>query len=155
MKCFWKFSCAGHKNIYFYIIWPTFWVIWVYMDQHTQIQTILYSYSVLPVATQWKPTIEIWQCFTIFFSPHCWRLKPSKITFIFENFYFPFWRNYSNKRPTPSWFRFRGCSRALGGPQWTRTHQCTIHWMPLMSQLWMNLNWVTTWSHLGNPFNKK
>jgi hypothetical protein len=27
--------------------------------------------------------------------------------------------------------------------------------MPLMSQLWMNLNWVTTWSHLGNPFNKK
>jgi hypothetical protein len=34
-------------------------------------------------------------------------------------------------------------------------NQCTIHWMPVMTQLWMILNWVTTWSHLGNSFKKK
>jgi hypothetical protein len=34
------------------------------------------------------------------------------------------------------------------GPQWTSTHQCTIHWMPVITQLWMNLNWVNIWFHL-------
>jgi len=27
------------------------------------------------------------------------------------------------------------------GPQWTRTYQCTIRWMPVITQSWMNLNW--------------
>jgi hypothetical protein len=35
------------------------------------------------------------------------------------------------------------------------THQPTIHWMPVFTQLWMNLNWVNIWFHLGNPFCKK
>jgi len=39
---------------------------------------------------------------------------------------------------------------------WTRTHQRTIHWMPtIITQLWMSLNWVTIWFHLGNQFCKK
>ncbi len=25
-------------------------------------------------------------------------------------------------------------------------------WMPIMTQLWMNLNWVNIWFHLGNQF---
>ncbi len=29
-------------------------------------------------------------------------------------------------------------------------HQHRIHWMPIMTQLWMNLNWVTIWFHLGD-----
>jgi hypothetical protein len=37
-------------------------------------------------------------------------------------------------------------------PQWTSTHQRTIHWMPIITQLWMNLNWVNIWFHLGNQF---
>jgi hypothetical protein len=41
------------------------------------------------------------------------------------------------------------------GPQWTSTHQCTIHWMLVIIQLWMNINWVNIWFHLGNPFCKK
>ncbi len=40
---------------------------------------------------------------------------------------------------TPSW------------PEWSST----IHWMPITPQLWMNLNWVNIWFHLGNPFYKK
>jgi hypothetical protein len=27
-------------------------------------------------------------------------------------------------------------------PEWTHTDQCTIHWMPITTQLWMNLNSV-------------
>jgi len=38
---------------------------------------------------------------------------------------------------------------------WTSTHQCTIHWMPLITQLWMNLKWVGIWFHLGNQLCKK
>jgi hypothetical protein len=41
------------------------------------------------------------------------------------------------------------------GHKWTSTHQCTIHWMPVMTQLWMILNRVTTQFHPGNPFCKK
>jgi hypothetical protein len=40
-------------------------------------------------------------------------------------------------------------------PQWTSTHQCTIHWMLVIMQVWMNLNWVNIWFHLGNQFCKK
>jgi len=32
-----------------------------------------------------------------------------------------------------------------------RVNQHTIHWMPLMTQLWMNINWVDIWFHSGNP----
>ncbi len=35
-------------------------------------------------------------------------------------------------------------------PQWTSTHQRTIHWMLVITQLWMNLNWVNIWFHLAN-----
>jgi hypothetical protein len=41
------------------------------------------------------------------------------------------------------------------GPQWTSTHQCTIHGMPVITQLWMNVNWVNIWFNLGNQFCKK
>jgi len=40
-------------------------------------------------------------------------------------------------------------------PEWTGNHQRTIHWMVIMTQLWMNLNWVNIWFHLGNPSCKK
>jgi hypothetical protein len=43
----------------------------------------------------------------------------------------------------------------LCGPLWTSTHQCTIHWMPVLTHLWMNLNWVSIWFHRGNQFHKK
>ncbi len=43
----------------------------------------------------------------------------------------------------------------LQWPQWTSTHQCTIHWMPVTTHLWMNFNRVNTWFHLGNQFCKK
>jgi hypothetical protein len=36
------------------------------------------------------------------------------------------------------------------------THQHTIHWMlPVVTQLWMNFNWVNIRFHLHNPFCKK
>jgi hypothetical protein len=31
----------------------------------------------------------------------------------------------------------------------------TIHWMPIITQLWMNLNWVNMWFNLGNQFCRK
>jgi len=40
-------------------------------------------------------------------------------------------------------------------PQWTSTHHRTIHCMPIITQLWMNLNWVNIWFHLGNQFCSK
>jgi hypothetical protein len=40
-------------------------------------------------------------------------------------------------------------------PQWTSTHRCTIHWMAAITQLWMNLNWINIWFHLGNQFCRK
>ncbi len=44
----------------------------------------------------------------------------------------------------------------LHWPQWTSTHQQrTIHWMPVITQLWMNVNWVNIWFNLGNQFCKK
>jgi hypothetical protein len=27
----------------------------------------------------------------------------------------------------------------------TGTHKRTIHWMPVITQLWKNLNWVNVW----------
>jgi len=47
------------------------------------------------------------------------------------------------------------CTGGHWRPQWTSTHECTIHWIPVMIQLCMILNWVTTRLHLGNPFYKK
>ncbi len=40
-------------------------------------------------------------------------------------------------------------------PQWTSTHQCTIHLMPVITQLWMNLNWVNIGFCLSNQFCRK
>jgi hypothetical protein len=37
----------------------------------------------------------------------------------------------------------------------TNVNQPTIHWMPVITQLWMNLNRVTIYFHLGNQFYKK
>jgi len=34
-------------------------------------------------------------------------------------------------------------------------HSGTIHWMPVSTQLWMNLNRVVIWFQLGNQFCKK
>jgi hypothetical protein len=39
---------------------------------------------------------------------------------------------------------------AILWPEWTSTHQCTMNWMPIMAQLWINLNLVNIWFHLGN-----
>jgi len=50
-----------------------------------------------------------------------------------------------------SWWGWCGAIGSWG----TRTHQCTINWMPVITQLWMNLNWVNIWFHLGNQFCKK
>jgi hypothetical protein len=43
----------------------------------------------------------------------------------------------------------------VSGPACTRTHEHTIHWIPVMTQLWMNLNRVNIWFDLGNLFCKK
>jgi hypothetical protein len=32
-----------------------------------------------------------------------------------------------------------------------RTSAPSIHWMPVITELWMNLNWVNLWFHLPNP----
>jgi hypothetical protein len=32
---------------------------------------------------------------------------------------------------------------------------CTIHWKPLMTQLWMNLNLVEVWFHLGSHVQER
>lgn len=34
------------------------------------------------------------------------------------------------------------------------TPPCTIHWMPFMTQLWMNFNLINILFHLGNSFCK-
>jgi hypothetical protein len=47
------------------------------------------------------------------------------------------------------------CTGGHWGPPWTSTHQCTIHWIPVKTQLCMILNWVTTQFQLPNPFYKK
>ncbi len=31
----------------------------------------------------------------------------------------------------------------------------TIHWMTIITHVWMNLNWVNIWFHLRNQFCKK
>jgi hypothetical protein len=36
-----------------------------------------------------------------------------------------------------------------------RVNQHTIHWMAIMTQLWMNLSWVNIKFHLGNSFCNK
>jgi hypothetical protein len=48
------------------------------------------------------------------------------------------------------WVVIRRRHRIL--PEWTSTHQRTIHWMPTMTQLWMNLNRVNIWIHVHNQF---
>jgi len=40
-------------------------------------------------------------------------------------------------------------------PQWTSTNQHTIYWMPFITQLCMDLNWVNIWFHLGDQFCRK
>ncbi len=50
---------------------------------------------------------------------------------------------------------FVGLVLCLKWSQWTSTHQCTIQWMPVITQLWMNLNWVSIWFHLDNQFCNK
>jgi hypothetical protein len=44
---------------------------------------------------------------------------------------------HSSPTYKPCWFK------------WRSTHQCTIHWMPIMTQLWMSLNWVNIRFQLG------
>jgi hypothetical protein len=58
-----------------------------------------------------------------------------KFSYLFESFVLYFsCPNVNNSQPVR--------------PQWTSTYQRTIHWMPLIiSQLWMNLNWVNIWFH--------
>jgi hypothetical protein len=48
-----------------------------------------------------------------------------------------------------------GLVLCLKWPQWTSSHQHTIHWMPVITQLWMNLNWVSIWFHFDNQFCNK
>jgi hypothetical protein len=45
--------------------------------------------------------------------------------------------------------------RSILGPQWTSTHETTIHWMTVITRLWMNLNRVNMWFHPGNQFGRK
>jgi hypothetical protein len=45
--------------------------------------------------------------------------------------------------------------RCILGPQRTSTHEPTIHWMTVITRLWMNLNRVNMWFHLGNQFCMK
>jgi hypothetical protein len=52
----------------------------------------------------------------------------------------------------PYWCAETGRSRRA---QWTSTDQRTIQRMPIITQLWMNPNWVTIRFHLGNQFCKK
>jgi hypothetical protein len=35
------------------------------------------------------------------------------------------------------------------GRLWAKVNQHSIHWMPVITQLWMNLNRVNIWFHLG------
>jgi hypothetical protein len=45
-------------------------------------------------------------------------------------------------------------SVGCGGQSESITQQRTIHWMPIITQFWMNLNWVNIWFHLCNPYSK-
>jgi hypothetical protein len=47
------------------------------------------------------------------------------------------------------------CTSYMGVANWTSTHQHIIHWMPVITRLWMNLNWVSIWFHFGNPLCTK
>jgi hypothetical protein len=40
-------------------------------------------------------------------------------------------------------------------PVWTSSHQSTIQWVPVITQLWMNLTWLNLWFTLGNPICRK
>jgi hypothetical protein len=52
--------------------------------------------------------------------------------------------------------RYNHTSRlGLMGTQWTSTHRHIIHWMLIITQLWMNLNWVHIWFQVGNQFCRK
>jgi hypothetical protein len=60
-------------------------------------------------------------------------------------------------RPLPKGWSINLCPPSLpsflfpsGRAGWTSIHQGTIDWMPIITQLWMNLNWVNIWFHLGN-----
>ncbi len=54
-------------------------------------------------------------------------------------------------RGGPRWCKSDTFSR----PHWTSNHQRIIHWMPVVTQLWMNLNWVNSWFHLDNQLCRK
>jgi hypothetical protein len=89
--------------------------------------------------------------------PH--RTVPFRFVSPFTTFYFycrrmPFRRMNARRRNRTRTKRPR-FTRSRGGQQWTSTHQRTIHWMPVTTQLWINLNWVDVWFHLGNRFYRK
>jgi hypothetical protein len=56
---------------------------------------------------------------------------------------------YSSSRLL-TWARVNQYLPEHRGPQWTSTHQRTIHRMPVITQLLMNLNRVNIQFHLGN-----
>ncbi len=47
------------------------------------------------------------------------------------------------------------CLATLVRPPRTSTHQRTIRWIPVITQLWMDLIWVKIWFHLSNQFCRK
>ncbi len=53
-------------------------------------------------------------------------------------------------------WQLEGRTHKKWGPNEPAPTKCTIiHWMPVMTQLWMNLNSVHIRFHLGNPMCKK
>jgi hypothetical protein len=60
-----------------------------------------------------------------------------------------------HKAPAELFCLLGSCTSYMGGHKWTSTHQHIIHWMPVITWLWMNLNWVSIWFHFGNPLCTK
>jgi hypothetical protein len=66
------------------------------------------------------------------------------------------WRFYYLKSPLYKCKKVSSLRLWSHWPEWTSTHQQrTIHGMPVITQFWMNVNWVNIWFNLGNQFCKK
>jgi len=78
----------------------------------------------------------------------CWGFIPA----IFQAFFNRRRRVYME---TLSGIKVAVTRQAGWGTQWTSTHHHTIQWMHVITQLWMNLNWVNILFHFGNQFCKK
>ncbi len=133
-----------HKRLKFVFLTPLFWEDFSCSFQtQMEVWKWLQGYSWRATETLWTPWMKVMREWM----RALWERK-CLLTSL------PVLLNSTIPQKSP-WARRWKDEYTVSGPACTRTHEHAIHWIPVMTQLWMNLNWVNIRFDLSNLFCKK